>query len=494
MKIREKLKHRKTNKIEKRKIIEGINKKYLKNGSYSVAISAVFIVIVVVVNLIVNEIPSKYSEIDISNSKIYSIGEQTTDMLDELEKDVTIYQIAQSGLEDEVISNLLKKYEEGSDHIKVEVKDPIVNPQFTSEYTDQQVSSNSLIVVCGDRSKVVDYSNLYESTMDYNTYSYTTTGFDGEGQITSAIAYVTSENLPVLYTLSGHGEIELDSTIQEDIEKSNIEIKSLNLISEETVPEDADCLMINSPATDISEDEKDAIIEYLENGGKAIIFSDYTTESLDNFDKILENYGVKRVDGIVIEGDAQHYAMQMPYYLLPDVNSTEATSDFASSGYYVLAPYAQGIQKIEDVRDTVTVESILTTSDSAYSKTDLNSETLEKEEDDIDGPFDLGVSITETVDDDKTTQIIYFSTANLMDSQVNMMVSGGNEQLVMSAINSMNTSDENTAISIPSKSVEVSYLTLSAYDSSFWTICTIGLIPGIFLVFGFVIWFKRRKA
>lgn len=494
MKIREKLKRKKINKIERKKIVEGINKKYFKNGSYSVAISAVFIVIVVIINLIVNEIPSKYSEIDISNSKIYSIGDQTTEMLDELEKDVTIYQVAQSGSEDEVISNLLKKYEEESDHIKVELKDPIVNPQFTTEYTDQQVSSNSLIVVCGDRSKVIDYNNLYESTMDYNTYSYTTTGFDGEGQITSAIAYVTSENLPVLYTLSGHGEKELDSTIQEDIEKSNIEIKSLNLISEETVPDDTDCLLINSPATDISEDEKDAIIEYLENGGKAIIFSDYTTEKLNNFDGILENYGVKRVDGIVIEGDAQHYAMQMPYYLLPDVNSTDVTSDFASSGYYVLAPYAQGIQKLDDVRDTVTIESILTTSDSAYSKTDLNSETLEKEEGDIDGPFDIGVSITETVDEDKTTQIVYFSAANIMDSQVNMMVSGGNEQLVMSAINSMNTSDENTAISIPSKSLEISYLTLSAYDSSFWTICTIGLIPGVFLVLGFAIWFKRRKA
>lgn len=494
MKIREKLKQKKTNKIEKRKIVEGINKKYLKNGSYSVAISAVFIVIVVIINMIVNEIPSKYSEIDISDNKIYSIGDQTTEMLDELEKDVTIYQIAQSGLEDEVISNLLKKYEEESDHIKIELKDPIVNPQFTSEYTDQQVSSNSLIVVCDDRSKVIDYNNLYESTMDYNTYSYTTTGFDGEGQITSAIAYVTSENLPILYTLSGHGEKELDSTIQEDIEKSNVEIKSLNLISEEAVPEDTDCLLINSPATDISEDEKDAIIEYLENGGKAIILSDYTTEKLDNFDKILENYGVKRVDGIVIEGDAQHYAMQMPYYLLPDVNNTDVTSDFASSGYYILTPYAQGIQKLDDVRDTVTVESILTTSDSAYSKTDLNSETLEKEDGDIDGPFDIGVSITETVDEDKTTQIVYFSTANIMDSQVNMMVSGGNEQLVMSAINSMNTSDENTAISIPSKSLEISYLTLSAYDSSFWTICTIGLIPGVFLVLGFVIWFKRRKA
>ena len=64
-------------------------------------------------------------------------------------------------------------------------------------------------------------------------------------------------------------------------------------------------------------------------------------------------------------------------------------------------PYAQGIQKSDDVRDTVNIESLLTTSDSAYSKTDLNSGSLEKEDGDVDGPFDLGVSITETVDDDK---------------------------------------------------------------------------------------------
>lgn len=494
MNLKEKLKRNKGENKEKRKFSETINKKYLKNGSYSVAISAVVIVIVVVINLIVNEIPAKYSQIDISDEQIYSIGDETTEMLKNLDKDVSIYQIAQSGYEDEVISNLLQKYEDESDHITVELKDPVVNPQFVSEYTSEQVSSNSIIVVCGDRSRVVDYNNMYETSMDYNTYSYTTTGFDGEGQITSAISYVTSEDLPVLYVLEGHGEMELDSTIQEDIEKGNIEIKTLNLISEESVPEDADCLMINSPASDISEDERDAIIDYLENGGKAMIFSDYTTEALDNFDAVLENYGVQRAEGIVIEGDSQHYAMQMPYYLLPDVNSTEAISSFASSGYYILAPYAQGIQRIEDVRDTLTIESILSTSDSAYSKIDLNSETLEKEDGDIDGPFEIGVSITETVDDENTTQIVYFSTANIMDSQVNAMVSGGNEQLVMSALNWMCSNDDTTSISIPSKSLEVSYLTLSAYDSSFWTICTIGIIPGIFLVMGFVIWFKRRKA
>ena len=260
----------------KQKIKDSMNKKYLKNGSYSVVISAIFIVIVLVINMIVGSLPTKYTEVDVSSEKLYSISDDTKKFLKKLDKDITIYQVVQSGSEDETIKKLLEKYGEESDHIKVEQKDPVVNPKFTSEYTSDDVDANSLIVVCGDRSKVVNYSSIYESSIDYNTYQSTTTGFDGEGQIDSAISYVTSENLPVLYTLDGHGEKELDSTLQEDIQKANIDIKSLNLITEEKVPDDAACLLINAPTSDISESEKDAIIDYLENGGKAMIFSDYT--------------------------------------------------------------------------------------------------------------------------------------------------------------------------------------------------------------------------
>ena len=471
-----------------------LNKKYLRNGSYSTLLIVIFVAIVVVINMIVGKLPSKYTQIDISDQQLYSIGDETKKVLNNLDKDVTIYQIAQSGSEDETISNLLQKYADESKHVKVELKDPVVSPKFVSEYTSDQVSSNSLIVACGDRNKVVNYNDMYESTMDYNTYSYQTTGFDGEGQITSAIAYVTTENLPVLYTLEGHGEKELDSTIKEDIEKANMEVKTLNLISEGSVPDDAACLLIDSPSSDISEDEKTALLDYLENGGKAMVFSDYTESTLSNFAAVLENYGVKAADGIVFEGDNQHYGMQMPYYLLPTVNSTDASSETASSGYYIIMPYAQGIQKLDDVRDTVTIEDILTTSDSAYSKTNLQSETLEKEDGDVEGPFALGVSIKEDVGDGKKTQIIYYSSSYIMDSQMNQLVSGGNEKLVTESLNSMVSTEETTTVSIPPKSLEVSYLTISDYDASFWKICTIGLIPGIFLVAGFVIWFKRRKA
>ena len=452
---------KKKHKPDPKKLVGTISKKHIKNGSYSMAMAAIFIVIVVVINMIVGAIPSKYSQIDVSSSKLYTIGDETKKVLKALDKDVTIYQIAQSGSEDDTISNLLNRYKDESKHIKVEVKDPVVNPKFASKYTTDDLAANSLIVVCGNRNKVISYNDMYSTSVDYNTWQQTTTGFDGEGQITSAIGYVTSEDLPVMYTLSGHGEKDLDSSFKEDIQKANIDIKDLNLLTA---------------------------------GGKAMIFSDYTENDLPNFDEVLANYGVKRAAGIVFEGDSQHYGMQMPYYLVPTVNSTDASSETASAGSYVLAPYAQGIQKTDDVRDTVTVDSILTTSDQAYSKTNMQSSNIEKEDGDVDGPFDLGVAITEKLDDDKETQIVYYSTANLMESQVNQMVSGGNEKLLLESLSWMTNTDEGGSVSIPSKSLQSASLTVTDYDAAFWKICTIGLIPGVFLVAGFLIWLRRRKA
>lgn len=487
-------KEKKNRKFNIKKIVGTVSKKHIKNGSYSMIMTVVFAAAIVVINMIVGKIPSKYTQIDVSDSGLYSIGDETKKALKELDKDVTIYQIAQSGYEDENILSLLKRYEDESKHIKVKVKDPVVNPKFVSDYTDEQVSSNSLIIESGERSKVVNYSDMYESSLDYNTYSYQTTEFDGEGQITSAIGYVTSENLPVLYTLEGHGEKSLSADLKDSIEKANIDVQELNLLTEESVPEDADCLMIISPTTDISSAEKDAVLKYLENGGKAMIFSDYADAELKNFDAILENYGVKRAEGLVFEGDAQHYAMQMPYYLVPEVESTEASSEAAASDYLTLAPFAQGIQKLDDVRDTVNIESILTTSDSAYSKTNMNSSQIEKEEGDVDGPFDIGVSITESLADGKETQLVYYSTANIIDSQINQMVSGGNQQLVMESLKWLADTEESASVFIPSKSLQVASLSLTEYDASFWKIWVIGIIPGVFLVLGFVIWFKRRRA
>lgn len=470
------------------------NKKLLKHGTYSMAVTAVVIAIVVVLNLVVQEIPSKYREIDLSSQKLYTIGEQTEKILKNLKKDVTLYYIAQDGTESSDIKNLLEKYEEGSKHITVEQKDLAVSPKFASQYTSDNISNNSIIVVCGDKSKVVDYSSMYETSINYQTYSQEVAGFDGEGQLTSAINYVVSDNMPVLYNLEGHDESSMSATMKETIEKANIEIKSLNLLSEEAVPDDAECLFIFAPATDLTKEEADKIISYLENGGKALIVSNYTDEDMPNFESVLENYGVQPVDGIVLEGNTDNYVSQNPYYLLPNIESGEITSELSSQSRYVLVPLAQGIKKADNIRDTLNISSILTTSDSAYSKTNLKDmDTMEKEGGDIEGPFDLAVSITEKVGDDKETQIAYFASASIFNDSINSMVSGTNYELLSASLAWMCSTDDSNQISIPSKSYDTTTLTVPTADINFWSIFVTGVLPVCILLIGFGIWMKRRK-
>ena len=138
-----------------------MNKKVIKNGSYSMIYTLILIAVLVVINLIVGEIPEEYTQIDVSENNLYTISDKTKEYLDNLEDDITIYYIVQNGNEDDMIEKMLTRYQEYSDHIEVVTKDPVLYPNFTSQYTENSVNENSLIVVSGDRSKVVDYSNLY---------------------------------------------------------------------------------------------------------------------------------------------------------------------------------------------------------------------------------------------------------------------------------------------------------------------------------------------
>lgn len=463
--------------------------KNIRKGSYSLGISVVVLAIAVVFNLVVGKLPAQYRNVDLSQTKLSTIGDTTKELVSNLDQDVTIYQIAESGSENETIQKLLERYEGLSSHVKVETMDPVLHPNFVSEYTDDDLASNSLIVVGENRSKVIPYADMFESTINYQTYQYETTGFDGEGQVTSAISYVTTDSLPVMYIITGHEEATMTDDMKSAIEKENIEMKDLNLLTEESVPDDADSVMLFSPQNDLSEEEADKLITYMENGGKAIIITSYSDKEMPNLQKVLNNYGIGTMAGVVLEADGQHYISGNPTYLVPNIGSADALGELAKSNSYVLMPVAQAVEKLEDRRDTVTIESLLTTSDSAYVKTNING-TLEKEDGDAEGPFDVGVAVTESVDNGET-KLVYLTSANLFSQQVDAMVSGNNVKLLTNSVSWM--CDQEQSVSIPSKSTQISYLTVTAASARMWGMVTIGLLPVLCLVIGGGIWFKRRK-
>lgn len=451
--------------------------------------TAVMLAIVVIVNLAVGQIPVKYTQFDLTDNQLYTITDDTKDFVAGLDQDVDIYLIVESGNEDEDLQKVLERYEALSDHIKVHTKDSVVNPSFTKQYTDSSLADNSLIVVCGERSKVISYNNIYESEINYSTYSYQPTGFDAEGQLTSAIDYVTSDTLPKLYVLTGHNEASIPDSLSSQIAKENIDVEDLNLITSESVPEDADCIMINAPQKDISADEKDRLLSYMENGGHVLLITDYMETDTPNLDAVLENYGLSVSDGIIIEGNSQYYYPGYPSYLIPRIQSSEAVGDMTSDDL-VLMPYAQNIEISDDVRSTVTVTSILKTSSKSYIKTGLkNMTTMEKESGDPEGPFTPGVAVTESYDG-KETKFMYLTSSALLNESMDQAVSGGNYELIINVLSWM--IDKEESISIPAKSLSTTYLSVTAADAGFWGTFVIA-VPIILVIAGGVVWFRRRR-
>lgn len=465
--------------------MEKKNQIALKGGTYSVLMTGIVLAILVAVNVFVSVLPSSLTKYDMSATKLYSITSNTKVVVNALEKDVKIYWIVQADEEDAVLENLLSKYESLSDHIQVVKKNPDVYPTFASQYTSEEVANNSLIVECGEKSRYISASEIYVSQMAADGYS-TETSFDGEGAITSAIDYVVSEELPKLYVLEGHGEAELPETFAKQIERENMETENFSLLNEDTVPEDADAILLYAPTTDISEKEKEILVDYVENGGKMMVAAGPTESGkLTNLYSILENYDVEAADGIVVEEDREYYAFQQPYILLPELQDSEITSPLAEGNYYAILPIAQGL-KVNDTTGRVT--ELLKTSETAFSKkAGYDLETYEKEEGDTDGPFALAVSI----DTEKDGQLVWFSSSLFLEDMYNSYSSGANLDMGMNTLSSL--IGEREAVSIRSKSLNYNYLTIDESTASLLKTMMIGVFPIAFVVVGIVIMVQRRR-
>lgn len=456
----------------------------LKGGSYSVVITVIVLAILIACNVFAALLPANLTKYDISATKLYSITSNTKAVVNALDQDVTIYWIVQADQEDAVIENLLGKYDSLSEHIEVVKKNPDVFPTFAAQYTSEEVKNNSLVVECGDRSRFIGYNDIYLQEANMATYSYDMS-FDGEGAITSAIDYVVSKDLPQVYVLEGHGEAELSAAFKEQMEKENMELTNFSLLNEDAIPEEADCVLIYAPASDISEEEKNLLSEYAEGGGKLMVLAGPTEGgTLENLYSLLADYGVTAQEGIVVEEDREYYAFQSPYILLPEIVSSEITDPLIEEHYYAIMPIAQGLT----VENTASVTQLLATSETAFSKPDgYGISSFDREEGDVDGPFALAVSVACENDG----QMVWFSSSNFLDDMYNAYSSGANLDLAMNALSSL--IGENEAVAIRSKSLSYSYLTISESAAAFLKAVMIGVFPILFLGTGIYVVARRRR-
>ncbi len=467
---------------------EALNTKTAKIGGYSFIMAVIVLAIVIAVNVFVSYLPATYTEFDISSAQLYSLTSDSKAVVQNLEDEVTIYWIVQSGEEDTVIEKLLDVYDALSDNLSVVKKDPDIYPTFAEQYTSDTVTNNSLIVVSGSKSRYISYDEIYT----YDTSSYYTSGsvsqsFDGESLITSAIDYVISDELPQAYVLTGHGEADLSDTLSTALEKANIETTEFSLLNEDEIPEDCDVILVNSPSSDLSEDELTILEEYMDNGGHIVVLSGPQQDgALTNFEALLNYVGVTVSEGIVVDENRDNYAFNYPYILLPTIESSDITDALIDADSNVIMAISSGLTIGESTSYTVT--SLLDTSSDSFSKiAGYALDTYEKEDGDIDGPFSVAIS----AENSSEGSLVWIASDYIMDDTYNSYSSGANSDFVMNAISWK--MEESDSLTIRSKSLDYTYLTISESAATVLKVVMIFLLPAGYLLYGIDEVVRRRK-
>lgn len=466
-----------------------------RNGSYSVGMIVLVIGIAVVVNMIAGQIPESYRNIDVSDNKIYEITDTSREMLKSLDKEIKFTVFAEKDSTDERIQTFLKKYTGLSDKIEVEWVDPVLHP---SELTENNMEADGILISCEETGKST--SVTFDDILVTDEYSYYMTGssspteFDGEGQFTSAINFVASGETKKLYYTSGHGEQTFSSSVTELLEKNNIEGEEVNLLMTNEIPEDCELLMLYAPTADISEEEKERILSYMSEGGKVFIILGEMEGDAPNLDALLNEYGMQREEGYI--ADMQRNYQGNYYYIFPEITATGELAEGLSSDM-VLLVNAHGLTMTDAARDTISVTEFMQTSSQAYAVTE---ETQEED------TYTLGAVATETIsseeedaedessdseEETKESRLTVVSSDSLIDSQLtDNLATLENLDLFMNAVTS--NFDDTQNVAIEAKSLEITYNTMK-HTGVTGMVAIVG-IPALVLLFGFMKWWKRRKA
>ena len=476
-----------------------ISRNMISTSVFSTGMIAIVVALTVVVNLIASALPETYTQIDATSQKLYSITKDTEKYLDTLKDDVTLYVMVNKNSKDDNVDRTLQKYASASKHVKVKYVDPNVSPTFASKYTDNDVTSNSIIVVCGDRSKVIDYnSDIYEYSYD-SSYNYSVTGYDCEGQVTAAIQYVTSESTTNVYELTGHDESTLSGDFSEVFQKRFMNVGSLSLLTVDAIPEDCQAIFITAPQSDRSEDDLSKLSQYLGNGGKIYLSIDYSKwNDLTNFKKLLSDNNIETTESLLAETDRSYY-YQSPFYLLPNVENTEVSSSVAGMTQ-VFVPYSVGITYTGE--DDSNVTSFMTTSDTTIAKAAANIAAVQSQADaaniasvqdgDTQGQYSLGMMVT----NENGGELCVLGSAMMCTDSANQIVSGHNATLFNGIVNALvTTDDENSdnAVVIAAKDYTVSNLTVSANAMLVYGILWGIFMPIVLIIIGIIVWARRRK-
>jgi ABC-type uncharacterized transport system involved in gliding motility auxiliary subunit len=455
-----------------------------------------------------------YKHVDLSQSQYYTLSAKTKDELAKLDSPLHIYTRLNSGNagQTQQIENLIKEYVHAQPkYVSWEKIDEAYDPKRAVELQEKlHFSATDALVILqykeseGRTPRFVKEDEFF----DMNPMTGQVGQFKGEQQLTGALVALIEGKPSKVYFTEGHGEHSINDAQRPDgysqaaalLKDDNVEATTFNLAQKGEVPADAAALVIAGPTIQFAPVEITAIEKYLQNNGKLLILLDpYYTSGLEG---TLQKYGLKYEDDLVmsnLDGGAKPVALifQGGFAPLP------ITQKFAEANLQV------GFQDVRSITIPTTpgsalskTQALLQTDPSSWGYISLpgsplpDPNTLQYNKvTDIAGPVTIAAQYDGGPITDPTTKATVYATRIVAIGASKFLANDAIEQvganLFTNAVDWLVKKDAVLDIA-PKKPMEYGIaLNQISFRTLAWT--SLGVIPGLALIFGFFVWFSRRK-
>jgi ABC-type uncharacterized transport system involved in gliding motility auxiliary subunit len=465
-----------------------ITTRNMRYGGNTLAVAAIFIGILVLVNVLGMRRPERW---DLTANKALSLSDETIQVLGQLPQPVHAVSFMQ--YEDtrrtQIENQLYEMQVRSNGMLTFELIDPREAPGYAQQLGVLELGTT--VFVMGDKRQQVTGTT--------------------EADLTTGLIKLVQPNPRKAYFTTGHQEHRIDGVDQDSygqvksqLESRNFTVENLSLFATPEVPPDASMVVIAGPKVPFTEAEVQALGAYVDRGGDLLIMVDPAADT--GLAPLVSRWGVEVGKTYVVEGDPR-FTARTPFIPFVDKLSPHKVTEKLQLPIVFLIPTYLTVPATGQAPQGWRVTALAQTTDRSWAETDdsglRNPQAVQFDEGvDVKGPLTLAVVIEQSSDPANPTaepsadsppksRVLIFGTSRLATNEVSQL--GGqiaNLDLFVNGASWLVGDDE--LISIRPRPTDTRTLVLSAAQRNFIMLSSIVLVPALVLAMGILVWWGRR--
>lgn len=461
---------------------------------YAILSVLIVIIFLIIFNVLFSLLTDDRIRVDLTSNQMNTLTPHSINLVRSLDQEVQIYGLFEkpkdlSDLIYQFFVPILEEYEKYSGgKITVEYVNPNTRPGIYLQIDpsgNENFEEGTYVIKVGDSYRVIDPFRCI--IMTYLPYMNVPVPLynNVEPMFTGTIVQLSqSSDLRKIYMLSGHREAS-HTMLNTVLSYAGFTTEDLNLYLQDSLPEDCQLIIVNSPLEDFSEAETQLLIDYFKGGGRIIFAFQYSgsTSSFDNINSLLAEMNVKFTNSIVAEYNTEYLFNVTERYIF----KSSIVRDFSGiDSPNLVVGYARGLQLLDPFDTSVDVKAVVQTSPSAL--------LIEGENQSEEGAQNIALLSSKTTPSGEARLFVFGTSFFTSDEYLaEVGINDVNSVFIKNVVQFMYDEEQTELVGSKSfPSYQLSQI-LTVKQQSYWSVFLMSIIPLGFILSGMVVYLKRKN-